>query len=173
MNMSTRRTESTPRRLKNYTSSASLSSILEAIRLELVRHQARRITFDYDGNGEVEALSFVLQVGEQLYTFRLPARYEAVERLLPESYKGSHMALPKGPALHAQARRTAWAILRDWIAAQMALIDTEMVKMEEVFLPYLLLDDGQTSYFEAFERYRALPELPAPKSNQFTITEER
>ena len=32
-----------------------------------------------------------------------------------------------------QANRTAWRIIREWILAQMALIETEMVTVEEVF----------------------------------------
>ena len=34
-----------------------------------------------------------------------------------------------------QANRTAWRIIKEWILAQMALIETEMVSVEEVFLP--------------------------------------
>ena len=44
-----------------------------------------------------------------------------------------------------QANRTAWRIIKEWILAQMALIDTEMVAVEEVFLPYMLTDK-QTLY---------------------------
>lgn len=45
-----------------------------------------------------------------------------------------------------QAAMTAWRILKDWVAAQLAIIETEMVVIEQVFLPYLLLDKDTTLY---------------------------
>lgn len=45
-----------------------------------------------------------------------------------------------------QAVRVAWRIVKDWVVAQMALVDTGMVKTEEVFLPYLVTGNGQTLF---------------------------
>ena len=41
-------------------------------------------------------------------------------------------------ARREQAYRTAWRIIKDWVDAQMALLETEMVDFEEVFMPYIL-----------------------------------
>lgn len=46
----------------------------------------------------------------------------------------------------AQAARVGWRILKDWIEAQLALIETGMVTIEQVFLPYVQNDKGQTLY---------------------------
>ena len=56
-----------------------------------------------------------------------------------------------------QARRTAWRILKDWIQAQMALLETNMVEMEEIFLPYML--SGEQTLYQALRanHFRALP----------------
>ena len=57
-----------------------------------------------------------------------------------------------------QAERTAWRIVKEWVVAQMALIETEMVDMEEVFLPYMLAGD-RTLYDVLSERhFKAPPE---------------
>ena len=45
-----------------------------------------------------------------------------------------------------QAERTAWRNVRDWIIAQMAIIEAGQVEMEEVFLPYLTDRQGRTLY---------------------------
>ena len=45
-----------------------------------------------------------------------------------------------------QAERVAWRILKDWVAAQMAILESEMVQMDEVFLPYMVNDSGQTLF---------------------------
>jgi hypothetical protein len=43
-----------------------------------------------------------------------------------------------------QAVRTAWRIVKDWVEAQMALVETQMVTTAEVFLPYAVMKDGRT-----------------------------
>ena len=40
----------------------------------------------------------------------------------------------------------SWRILRDWTAAQMAIVETRMVKMDQVFLSYAIARDGRTLY---------------------------
>lgn len=45
-----------------------------------------------------------------------------------------------------QAARVAWRIAKDWLEAQAALIDAEMALLDEVMLPYMLGDRGQTVY---------------------------
>ncbi len=43
-----------------------------------------------------------------------------------------------------QAVRTAWRIVKDWVEAQMALVETQMVTTRDVFLPYAVMRDGRT-----------------------------
>ena len=43
-----------------------------------------------------------------------------------------------------QAIKTAWRIIKVWVDAQMALVETNMTKTEDVFLPYLILKGGRT-----------------------------
>ena len=51
----------------------------------------------------------------------------------------------------------AWRIIKDWVEAQMALLATGMVDLEEIFLPYMLSGD-RTLYQELMTRgFRALP----------------
>jgi hypothetical protein len=39
-----------------------------------------------------------------------------------------------------QARRVAWRQVLKWIQAQMALVETGMVELQEIFLPYMIID---------------------------------
>lgn len=52
----------------------------------------------------------------------------------------------------------AWRILKDWIEAQMALLDIEMVRFEEIFLPYIETAGGRTIY-EKLEEQKFLLEV--------------
>ena len=74
--------------------------------------------------------------------FVLPARIEAVERLLAKQ-----RVMRNDPKRRMeQARRTAWRILKDWVEAQLALIASEMVRLDEVFLPYARTRSGMSVY---------------------------
>lgn len=50
----------------------------------------------------------------------------------------------------AQAERVAWRVIKDWIAAQLAIVETQMVELDQVMLPYLHVDGDRTLY----ESYR-------------------
>ena len=80
---------------------------------------------------------------------------EYAKELLVDSYRSIGGSI-SGDKLDEQAYTTSWANIRDWILAQMALIDARMVKTEEVFFPYLLDQGGQTVY-ERFEQRQLLP----------------
>ena len=45
-----------------------------------------------------------------------------------------------------QAERVAWRIVKDWLTAQLAILETEMVDVGQVFLPYFVGRNGQTLY---------------------------
>ncbi|KKL17092.1 hypothetical protein LCGC14_2488990, partial [marine sediment metagenome] len=87
-----------------------------------------------------------------LMPFALPVNPEAVLKVL----EGQGVA-PRYANLE-QARRIAWRIIKDWVEAQLALIATEMVTLEQVFLPYLKVNQGQTLYDYLLEsgRFKAL-----------------
>ena len=40
----------------------------------------------------------------------------------------------------------AWRVIRDWLEAQLALISAQMASLDQVMLPYLEVDPGQTLY---------------------------
>jgi len=142
-------------RIKNYASRADMSSIFEAIRNALATHKAKKVMFDYDDAGQAIAITFQVAVNGIPYTCQLPNRFERVKQLVKEAYRSNNDYISDERATE-QAYRTSWANIRDWILAQMALIDSQMVKTEEVFFPYLLDEGGRTVY-ETFEQRQLLP----------------
>lgn len=132
--------------LKNATSTSK--NTFDAIQKTLAAHKVKQIVFDYGDGGRIISISFSIEVSGVLYPFRLPARIENVEKIL---YGNRRLT----PTQKEQAYRTAWANIRDWITAQMAMIDTGMVKSEEVFLPYMIAHDGRT-FFEAMVGHQFL-----------------
>ena len=45
-----------------------------------------------------------------------------------------------------QAERIAWRNIKDWVAAQVALVETEQATMDELFLPMMTDNSKQTLY---------------------------
>ena len=136
--------------IKNASSVASLPRIFDAISKTLVSHKAKHITYSYD-NERIVAIEFVIDINGIERPFRLPARIENVERIM---YGKKFLSQTQ----KTQAYRTAWANIRDWISAQMAMIDTGMVKPEEIFLPYMVSNDGRTFYEVMTQQQFLLPE---------------
>lgn len=125
--------------IKNYTSNTTKT--FDMIQKTLASHKAKRMMFEYDSQGRIDAISFSLDVDGREVGFKLPAKVKNVEAI----FKREGIRLDEKGL--QQAYRTAWANIRDWLDAQMALIDTDQVQVEEVFLPYAVTRDGRT-YFE-------------------------
>lgn len=128
---------------KNTYTKSSLENILRAIQKTLVAHKAKKIMFDYDDNGVITGLSFGIEVNGKIMGIKLPARIKECEHILRQ--EGLLNTNKKDHAL-----RVAWANIRDWVESQMAMIDIDMVKFEEVFLPYVVM--GEETLFERFEK---------------------
>jgi hypothetical protein len=107
----------------------------------LAKHHAKSVMIDYDNDGAAEALSFQIETSTGLMLpIRLPINADAVLQVLIRQNVEQHHQNK------AQAVRTAWRIVKDWVEAQLAILETEMVTMEEVFLPYLVVAGGKTLY---------------------------
>ena len=125
--------------LKNYTSKST--NTFDRIQKCLATHGAQKLMFDYGQNGKIIAIAFAIEFEGKMIGFKLPARVEQVEQVLKGEKRWR-----KTDELRDQAYRTGWANIRDWVEAQMALIDTKMATLPEVFLPYMTRRDGKTLY---------------------------
>lgn len=126
----------------NYTTTVDAFKTVSEIEYILMKHKAKSIMKNYEGESIV-GLSFLIDTGSQQIPVRLPVKVdECFEVLKRERNKGAKSI----KATREQAERVAWRILKDWIEAQMALLDIEMVKFEEIFLPYIEVKAGQTVF---------------------------
>lgn len=111
------------------------------IQAVLSRYGANFILLEYEGC-KVSAVSFKYEVEQQSIPFRLPCRWQALEGVLRKAGKR-----PKSDDTYEEwARRVAWRQILRWVEAQMALVDTEMVKVQEVFFPYIQTKTGKTLF---------------------------
>jgi len=121
----------------------------------LVDNNCEAVTIQRDGNGEPVGIGFVLGTPAGSREFVLPARADNVRRtLVKQNYRA-------GLTTHEHATNVAWRIVRDWLRAQLALVQSGQVEFGEVMLPYLLLNDGKGgthTLWDSFRSDRALPE---------------
>lgn len=141
--------------LLNYTTRIDPAKTSLEIHKLLIKAGARQILNEYDANANPTGLRFIAATpgGERM--FALPVNVDAVYKVLvSQGVPGRYMT-------RDQARRTGWRILKDWVAAQLAIVETEMVSLDQVMLSYMVPgDDGRTVYDLYTERQLALGPHP-------------
>ncbi len=133
--------------IKNYTTRIAATKTIGEIQEILAKNGAFRVSIDYGNGGRVLGVSFALNLEGGVQAFRLPARAEAVKRILQKQ---------KAKCTDEHAENVAWRNIKDWLDAQMALIETGQAEAAEVMMPYMLDEHGRTLY-EAFAN-RMLPD---------------
>jgi len=128
--------------LLNYTTSISPQKTVMEIQTALAKAGASRILTDMDNEGNIVALSFQLKNPEtgMPISFKLPTDWKPVHETLKRQRVTPKLQTPE------QALRVAWRITKDWVEAQLAIIETRMVTPAQVFLPYAITKDGSTVY---------------------------
>lgn len=138
--------------IKNYTTKISAPQTIGEIQAILATHGARKIMLDYSEAGKATAVTFALQCGNNLIGYRLEAKIDGVLHVMKKDNTKCD---------EAQAERIAWRNLKDWIAAQIALVETEQATMEELFFHRLLHSGDKTLYDTYKDGTAALPFSPA------------
>lgn len=123
--------------IKNYTSGVDVFTSLGEIQGALAGHGARQIMVGYDEKGRPTGVSFSIDTPAGRRGFVLPANIDGVLSV----FKQQRLKDDRD-----QVERTGWRNLRDWVLAQMAIVEAGMATVDEVFLPYLTDGRGNTLY---------------------------
>ena len=129
--------------LLNYTTKIPAEQTAAEIMSVLVKKGATDILTHYVPGGMATGLKWRMETANGPMGFALPINTDAVFEILTRD----QVMKTNPPARMQQANRTAWRIIKEWILAQMALIETDMVTVEEVFLPYMLT--GKQTLYQA------------------------
>ena len=126
----------------NYTTSIQSEKTCSEIQRCLARAGAAQILTEYDDEAVLCAISFRLLHNDVMVTFRLPANIDRIYVVLQRDDK-----VPRKLKCREQAARVGWRIIKDWIEAQIAIVEAEQAEMVEVFLPYAQNPStGETMY---------------------------
>jgi len=152
--------------IKNYSTTISVERTISQIEKILALHGAKAIMKEYDGAGKVTAVNFIVDFLEgRSIPFRLPLNVQALMEKInydienPQEREGRIPSTRKNDMEYA--RRVGWRIIKDWIDAQMALVDLKQVKITQVFLPYAYDTLNRKTFYEALEEnnFKSLPLL--------------
>ena len=140
----------------NYTTQIKPEKTIAEIETMLAQTGANKILKDYDGEGNVETISFMIETPQGIVPVKLPLKLKAVMQVINtqtgeyrRTNSGQKRVIPQRYYNDMdQARRVGWRIIKDWLEVQLALIQLEMVKFQEIFLPYIIRKDGKTVYEE-------------------------
>lgn len=137
--------------LLNYTTSVPVSRTIGQIQGLLVEAGARSVMTSYDDIGRPAGIAFAVQTLHGTRSFTLPVNADRVEAVLKRERVAARYSTPE------QAERVAWRIVKDWLEAQLAIIRTEMVTLDQVMLPYMQGIEGKTVYELYRDQQLALP----------------
>jgi len=136
--------------IMNYTTEVPAERTVGEITSLLVRKGARSISTEFTGEGELKAITFVMPIGGFPVCFQLPANVDGVARVMLTDKPWTSRSHGTKEQFEAKARErakwVAWRILKDWVAAQVALIESGQAQAAQVFMPYAMQDDGRTMF---------------------------
>lgn len=139
----------------NYTTTIAASKTVAEMQAMLAKAGAARVAVAYE-DGSAVAVTFELRTPHGDRVFTLPVDVDAMHRLLARQRRSN----TKVKDTREQAERVAWRVMKDWLAAQLAIVETQMVALDQVMLPYLHVDGDRTLYAAYKARESAALALP-------------
>jgi hypothetical protein len=110
----------------DYTTKVPVARPVAEIEAKLSKAKAGAILKEYDSDGIVSALSFRIPTEFGVLTFLLPANIHRVYQVIVRDTR-----IPPSLRTKEQAARVAWRIVKDWIEAQLAMIEARLVDLEQ------------------------------------------
>lgn len=123
----------------NYSTKIDAWKTVNEVQQILSKHNVSHFAIKNEGSWPI-ALSFTINHMGQPLNFLLPCNHEGVLNCLKKDRK-----IPKASKTSEQALRTSWRIIKDWVEAQLAIVDAEISTMPEAFMPRLIINaNGET-----------------------------
>ena len=127
----------------NYTTTIDATKSASECIARLAAHGASAIGITYRER-KPTGLTFRIETVHGERQFSLPVNVEGTFKALVRA--ANRHNIPPRYADRDQAERVAWRVLKDWLEAQLAIIEAGVADMAEVMLPYLNVAPGVTLY---------------------------
>ena len=132
--------------IKNYTSTVPASRSVANIERRLVAFGATNIIKSYDQAKTLSEICFVVHVQGKDIPFKLPAKVDAVYKILMRKVRRQRPGTEE--RLREQAERSAWKILNDSVDIDLSMIEIGNAEFMEKFMAYAVInmDTRETLY---------------------------
>ena len=144
--------------LKNYTLEVPAQTSMNRIEKALVAAGATDISKGYKDGICVDIKFRIMHNGLPMF-FKLPAQVEACFTILWKDVKRPQPGTQE--RIKAQAERTAWKIISDWVECQLSMIMLQQAEMLQVFLPYAYDQQKDQIFFEQIKEGNFKALLPS------------
>lgn len=140
-------------KIKNYSTTISVEKTIAEIEKMLSMYGATKIMKEYNGDGIPDKLIFGVLTEHGELPVKLPVNVKKIHEVF--KIQVSNGTLPKkyweGEWAIAQAHRVGWRIIKDWLDAQLTLLNIQLVKVSEIFLPYAYDSQSDQTLFQKME----------------------
>lgn len=109
--------------ISNYTTTISPEKTIGEISRMLAKFGARRIITDFTTEGIACALQFTFELKSGVMFYTLPCNADGVLKTLQRDRAASKYQTEE------HAYRVAWRIIKDWVEAQIAIVDAGQAQM--------------------------------------------
>lgn len=142
--------------IANVTTSVPAEKTIGEIQAMLAKIRASALMIEYT-DGQPAAIFFKLTRGDHELNFRLPSNWQGILEAMKRERVTRSLQNPE------QAKRVAWRVTREWLRAQLTLIEAGAASIEEVMLPWAISNDGTTVAARLLSGSTGLLALPAPE----------
>lgn len=123
--------------IANYSTTVDASKSVGEI-LSLLAENGADNVVAHHGGGVPGSISFTMKGTEKPVTYRLDANREGVLAVMSDDHRiRQHYCTPE------HAENVAWRILKDWVRAQLAIINAGIATLEQVMLPFVVTSSGK------------------------------
>ncbi len=142
--------------IKNFTTSIDYHTTLSEVTRMLSKAGANKIIQDNNSEGMPIGITFQLVWDYNTFSYALPCNFQGVLKAMEKDKK-----VPRRMCNKDQALKVGWRIVKDWISAQLAIVEAEVASMPEIFLPYAVTPDGDTLFTKIQNNKKMLAIGPA------------
>lgn len=143
-----------------YSTTIDPAKSVAEIQRRLTRYGARAVMVENRDRRPV-SVSFLVDTAFGERPYRLPANVDGVLAALERERRNGRVSRSQAAAEHAE--RVAWRIVLEWLKVQLAVIESGLVTLDQVMLPYMQVGPAGETVYQAIRDARlALPSPAAP-----------
>ena len=137
----------------NYSTTVPVVRTLGEIQDLLAQAGAEAVAVKYQDRKPVGVI-FTLGTPHGPRSFNLPVDFQGVRRILGDQWKAGKIRHGTKAVVTSEdhAARVAWRVLKQWLEAQLAIIQAHMATLDQVMLPYMLVSPDGATLYQRFEQ---------------------